>query len=78
MPCDVPFLFILLELGGRWAAAVVDDLEELGFIKKYGRKSADDQTYWIGGLDYDTLEVNDTLEANGYNEGNVLENYVHI
>ena len=72
MPCDVPFLFILLELGGGWAPAVVDDLEELGFIKKYGRKSTDDQTYWIGGLDYDTLE------AHNYTEGNVLENYVHI
>ena len=54
---------MVLELGIGWAPAVADDATELTFIQDTERSSTDDQSYWIGGLAYETLE------SRGYSEG---------
>ena len=53
---------MVLELGIGWAPAVTDDATELTFIQDTERSSTDDQSYWIGGLAYETLE------SRGYSE----------
>ena len=54
---------VVLELGIGWAPAVAGDATGLTFIQDTERSSTDDQSYWIGGLAYETLE------SRGYSEG---------
>ena len=60
---NILFSLILLELGIGWTPAVADDPTELNFIQDMERSSTDDQSYWIGGLAYETLE------SGGYSQG---------
>ena len=59
-------IHFLQELGTGWTPAIANDTEELEFIQDKERISADDNSYWIGGLAYKTLESQE------YSEGNLL------
>ena len=48
--------YLLLELGTGWAPVYIDDNTELEFIQRQEQISADDRSYWVGGLSPATLE----------------------
>ena len=47
---------LLLELGTGWDPAYIDDNTELEFIQRQEQISADDRSYWVGGLSPATLD----------------------
>ena len=69
----------MTELGSGWAPAVADTYTELKFIQQQERLSSNDQSYWIGGLAYQTLESQGFSEGKTYNiKSKILLISVHI
>ena len=46
-----------------WTPAIVNDTQELEFIQDQERILADDNSYWIGGVAYKTLESQEYSEG---------------
>ena len=53
----------LIELGVGWGPAFAGDTIELEFIKEQQQISADNRSFWIGGLG------EESIESQGYSEG---------
>ena len=63
---------LLTELGVGWSPAFAADTIEREFIKEQQRISADQKSFWIGGLG------EESLESQGYSEGKPEKNKLTV
>ena len=60
------FLLSFTELGVGWGPAFASDTIELEFLKEQQQISADNSSFWFGGLGEETIDLQ------GYSEGKMI------